>query len=103
MELSEFIAHPLSLGREMAIKKIIRQFAHKFGLVYFGSVDQHRDEHELIRGITVSASHADTHFCVGHFRGYDISLVERRTTLLYPKREPQHYRWLIMQVDLKRE
>jgi hypothetical protein len=103
MDLMQLVTRPLSVGRELATKKIIKQFARKFGLVYFGYVNQREDEHELIRGITVSANHLDTHFCVGDFKGHDISLVERRNTLTYPEQPPQHYRWAIMQIDLKRE
>ncbi len=97
------ITRPLSIGRELATKKIMKQFAHKFGLVYFGSVNQREDEHELIRGITVSASHVDTHFCVGTYEGHDISLVERHNTLSFPEQPPHYYHWLIMQFDLRRE
>lgn len=103
MEFMKLLSRPLSIGREMATKKIIKQFAHKFGLVYFGYVNQREDEHELIRGITVSATHVDSHFCVGDYKGHDISLVERRNTLTYPERPPVTYRWVIMQVDLKRD
>lgn len=103
MELLQLISRPLSIGRELAVKKVIKQFARKFGLVYFGSVNQREDEHELIRGITVSSSHVDTHFCVGDYEGHDISLVDRRNTLLFPEQLPQRYHWLIMQVDLHRD
>ncbi len=103
MDMMRLLSRPLMVGRELASKKIIKQFAHKFGLVYFGYVNQREDEHELIRGITVSATHIDNHFCVGDFRGHDISVVERRNTLNYPEQPPVHYRWVIMQFDLKRE
>ena len=103
MELVQMLSRPLSIGREMATRKIIRQFARKLGLVYFGYVNQREDEHELIRGITVSATHVDNHFCVGDLEGHDVSLVERRNTLTYPERAPVGYRWLIMQFDLKRD
>jgi hypothetical protein len=101
--LLQMLSRPLSIGRELATKKIIKQFARKFSLVYFGYVNQREDEHELIRGITVSATHVDTHFCVGDYKGHDISLVERHNTLIYPDQMPVHYHWVIMQVDLKRE
>ncbi len=102
MELREFLTHPLSLGRELATRKLIKQFAHKYGLVYFGSVNQHGAADELIRGITVSATHVDNHFSVGTFQHYDVSLVERRNTITFPERPPMQYRWVIMQVDLRR-
>jgi hypothetical protein len=103
MELMQMLSRPLSIGRDLATKKVMKQFAHKFGLVYFGYVNQREDEHELIRGITVSASHVDTHFCVGDFKGHDISFVERRNTLIYPEQVPVSYHWVIMQFDLKRD
>jgi hypothetical protein len=103
MELMQLLSRPLSIGRELATKKIIKQFAHKFGLVYFGYVNQREDEHELIRGITVSATHIDNHFCVGDYKGHDISVVERHNTLVYPDKTPVRYHWVIMQFDLKRD
>ena len=103
MGLPRLLAQPLYFGRELATKKIVKQFARRFGLVYFGAVDQREDEHELIRGITVSATHVDSHFCVGDYRGHDVSFVERRNTITYPERQPQYYRWLIMQFDLRRD
>lgn len=101
--LKHTLARPLSFGREIATKKIIKQFARKFGLVYFGYVNQREDGHELIRGITVSATHFDSNFCVGDYKGHDISLVERSNILSYPNLPPAHYRWIIMQVDLRRD
>ena len=97
------LTQPLHLGREMATKKIVKQFARKFGLVYFGAVNRREDEHELIRGITVSASHTDAHFCVGDYKGHDVSLVERHNTITYADQVARRYHWLIMQVDLKRD
>src|SRR6266702_1728443 len=103
MEFMQLVSRPLLAGRELATKKIIKQFARKFGLVYFGYVNQREDEHELIRGITVSTTHVDNHFCVGEFKGHDISLVERRNTIVYPGRPPVQYHWIIMQIDLRRD
>lgn len=103
MDIMRLLSQPLQIGRELATKKVVKQFVRKFGLVYFGAVNQREDEHELIRGITVSASHVDTHFCVGDYKGHDISLVERRNTLNYPDQPSRRYHWLIMQVDLRRE
>ncbi len=94
------LVRPLSVGRELATRKVIKQFARKFNLVYLGAVNQREDEHELIRGVTVAATHNDDNFCVGEYRGHDISLVERQNTLQHPERPPEQYRWLIMQVDL---
>lgn len=58
-------------------RNVISHFAEKTGLVYFGTVDQHRDDHEIVRGLTASATHLDDHYCVGSVNGYDIHLVDR--------------------------
>lgn len=103
MDMSDLVSRPLKLGREAAARKVVKQFARKFGLVYFGQVNQREDDYEVIRGITVAATHVDSHFCVGQFRNHDISLVERRNTLTHPERADEHYRWVIMQIDLRKE
>jgi len=97
----EMLKEPLGFMRTMATKKVIQQFAHKFELVYFGFVDPREDKHELVRGITLSPEHKDTHYTVGNFRNHDITLVERQTNLHFPGKPPHMYRWLIMQIDLK--
>jgi hypothetical protein len=103
MELTQLLSRPLAIGREIAAKKIIKQFARKFGLVYLGHMGRHGDEHELIRGITLSAAHMDSYFCVGEHKGHDVSLVERRNTFIYSSHATQRYHWLIMQIDLRRD
>ena len=103
MELADFLTRPLSFGRELATKKVIKQFVHKYDLTYLGGVNQHQAADELVRGITVSSSHVDRHFCIGTVEGFDLSLVERRNTITFPDRPPQTYRWVIMQVDLRRD
>jgi len=81
-------------------KKAITKFAGKFGLVYFGHVDQHEDEHHIIRGLTVSSSHQDDNYCVGSFDGYDVSLVDRYDIIDRPGMPSKTHRWLIFEVDL---
>ncbi len=81
-------------------KKVVTQFAAKFGLVYFGHVDQHDDEHHIIRGLTVSSSHKDEHYSVGSFDGYDVSLVDRYDILEHPNRPLRTHRWIIIEIDL---
>ncbi len=78
---------------------VIRKVAKKLGLVYFGAVS-HDDEHEVIRGITVSISHKDSHSAIGHFDGYDISLVDRND-MIKENGASTHRRWAIIQVALK--
>lgn len=81
-------------------KRIYTHFADKLGLVYFGFVDQRSDEHRLVRGLTISATHRDNHYCIGSFQGYDIALVERTDTLTFPHRPAKQHQWIIMTFDL---
>lgn len=92
---------PAHIVKARVLKRVIQRFADKIGLVYFGYVNQSRDEHRLVRGHTVSATHVDDHYCVGSFKGYDIALVSRSDTRTRPgTKAPVHYHWLILTVDL---
>lgn len=102
MKPKQFIKHPVGLMRQLATKRVIKQWAQKFDFVYFGFVDQKADDHEFVGGITFSAQHKDHHYTVGSFRNHDFVLVERQNTLKFPGKTPQSYRWLLMQIDLKR-
>jgi hypothetical protein len=82
--------------------RILRAFARKAGLVYFGTVDQHIDEHEVIRGLTVSTSHQDDHYAVGSFDGYDVSLVDRFDIVVDSKGSTVEHSWVILQLTLER-
>lgn len=81
-------------------KRVFMQFAEKVGLVYFGYVDQRDDEHRLVRGLTVSANHRDNHYCIGSFKTYDVTLVERTDTIRFPGKPPKNQDWIIMVFDL---
>ena len=81
-------------------RRAFMQFAEKAGLVYFGYVDQHSDEHRLVRGLTVSSSHKDNNYCIGSFKGYDVTVVERTDTLHFPGKPSRSQDWLIMTFDL---
>src|ERR1044072_5775592 len=81
-------------------KRVFMQFAEKIGLVYFGYVNQRSDEHRLVRGLTVSAGHRDSNYCVGSFQGYDIALVERIDTIRFPGKSSKTHNWIIMTFDL---
>lgn len=81
-------------------KRVFMQFAEKAGLVYFGYVDQRNDEHRLVRGLTVSASHRDDHYCIGSFKGYDVTIVERTDTIHFPGKASRTQDWIIMAFDL---
>lgn len=63
--------------KNKSVKKAFVNFSKKTGLVYFGFVNQHSDEHKIIRGLTVSSTHQDNHYSVGTINGYDLSIVNR--------------------------
>lgn len=81
-------------------KQAIMKFAERNGFVYFGHVDQHDDEHHIIRGLTVSSTHQDEHYSVGSFDGYDVSLVDRYDVITQPNKQPRTHRWAILEIDL---
>jgi len=81
-------------------KHLIEKFTKKAGLIYFGAVDQHRDEHQIIRGFTVSSTHNDNHYSVGSVDGYDVMLADRSDTIPQIDGSVATYNWLIMAFDL---
>jgi len=80
---------------------VVRRFAEKVGLVYFGSVDQYDDEHEIIRGLTASTTHQDSHYAVGAYDGYDISMVDRFDVIVDPQGHATEHMWLIIRINLE--
>lgn len=95
------LQHHFSVVRAVATEHVVRSFAADHKLVYFGSVDQHEDEHRLVSGVTLSKDHRDRHYCVGNLDGSDVIVVQRTDTLRYPHHPPRHYTWLIMQFDMR--
>lgn len=94
------LRHHFKIVRSLSSKHVIQRFADEFGLVYFGHVDQHAEDHSLVRGITLSSDHVDRHYSVGNIQGFDVVLVQRTDTVRFPGKQPKHYTWLILQVDL---
>jgi len=82
-------------------KRVITAFAEKIGFVYLGHVDQHKDNHHIIRGLTVSTDHQDDNYCVGSFDGYDISLVDRLDVYTDALGRNQTHRWIIAEIALQ--
>lgn len=82
-------------------RKVIMRFVDKIGLVYFGNVDAHVDEHSVVRGLTVSSSHQDSHYAVGSFDGYDVSIVDRVDTVEVSPGQLKTHNWLIVAIDLQ--
>lgn len=84
-------------------KHTFKQACDRYDLVYFGHVDQRRDEHTMVRGFTLSPSHVDKHYCVGSVDGRDVIFLERTDTVSFPDKPSERYTWTILQVDLRRE
>lgn len=91
----------LSALRKFAARSVVKQFANKHHLVYFGGVDAHSDEHQLVRGVTAAATHSDSNYTVGTFNGRDLIFVERRNTVSHPGKPTTKHHWAILQLDLK--
>lgn len=92
---------PLRVLGQITSRKVFHAFAESYDLVYFGHVSAQDDEHRLVRGVTTSAKHRDSHYCVGTIHGHDIIVLEREDELkLATDTRPHKYRWIIMQIDL---
>lgn len=84
-------------------KRAFVRYAEAHQFVYFGHVDQHDDDHRLIRGLTLSPQHNDDHYCVGSVDSYDLALVERTDTISGPNHKPLQFRWVIAAIDFSTE
>ena len=89
-----------NLTNSSARKRVISKFAEKVGIVYFGSVNQHSDDHRMVRGFTVSSSHRDNNYCVGTINSYDVALVDRSDAVLLPNKTTAIYNWVVLAFDL---
>lgn len=88
---------PAIRARGAALKK----FTRSVGLVYFGTVHQHDDEYDAIRGFTASLSHRDSHYAVGTYNGYNVRLVDR-FDVVKVARNPHHEQlWTILEIELE--
>jgi len=84
------------------VKKVFKDACERYDLVYFGFVSQHKDEHEMVRGFTLSPSHVDQHYCVGTVASRDMILLQRTETVSFPAQPSKAYTWTVLQVDLRR-
>jgi hypothetical protein len=91
---------PHHIVKQLGGSRVYHAAAKQYDLVYFGNVSS-RDEHEMVRGLTVSAAHQDRHYCMGTVQGYDIILLERTDSLTFPGKPTEAYRWVILQIDLE--
>ncbi len=83
-------------------KKVFKDLCEQLDLVYFGSVSQHHDEHQMVRGFTLSPSHVDRHYCVGTVGGRDIIVLQRTDTVSFPDKPSKAYTWVLLQLDMKK-
>lgn len=80
---------------------VTRRFANKYDLVYFGSVGRD-DESRLVRGITISNTHTDSHYLVGTAYGRDMIFLQRSDFLhSSTQKKREVYTWNILVVDLQ--
>ena len=91
---------PFRFSQAAKSKKLYKDACEQYDLVYFGSVSQHSDDHQMVRGFTLSPSHVDRHYCVGTVSGRDVILLERTDTISFPDKPSKAYTWVILQVDL---
>jgi hypothetical protein len=84
-----------------ARRKAIRQFSGRNGFVYFGSVDQHTDDHQVIRGFSASLTHADDSYTVGAYDGYDVTMVDRSDIVPIENGKTETHQWLIAEFKLQ--
>jgi len=78
----------------------MRRVANKYGLVYFGAVDQKSDDFKLVRGFTISRTQIDDFFTVGTVQDYDVSFVARNDLVLSRGRYEKRCHWFIVSVDI---
>jgi hypothetical protein len=97
---SEFIGSATALTKTRQEKRTIIQFAKKAGLVYFGSISVQSNDSRLVRGVTLSTSYNDSHYCFGAHDGYDIVCVQRLAQVRAPGQPSTKHRWFIMEFDL---
>lgn len=83
------------------LRHIVSKFADKSGLVYFGYVNQNSDDHKVVRGLTVSSSHHDNHYCVGSVGGYNVTLVDRSDYVWQSNTSSKLHNWFIVSIDLQ--
>lgn len=91
---------PLKTLRRHSGKRVIARFVESIGWVYLGHVDQHKDEHDLVRGFTLSIEHHDNHYSVGEIADYKGALVQRTDTVHSPGKPSKDYKWTILQLRL---
>ena len=78
----------------------LRKFSETIGLVHFGTVHQHDDDYDAIRGFTASLTHRDTHYAVGTYNGFNIRLVNRFDVIRIATNPNHEQLWTILEIEL---
>lgn len=78
----------------------LKKFSQTLGLVHFGSVHQHEDDIDAIRGFTTSLHHQDTHFAVGTYNGFNIRMVNRFDVVRVANNPTHEQLWTILEIEL---
>lgn len=68
----------MQIIKDLRHDKLIKRSLESHNFVWFGDVDQHSDEHDVILGLTSSVTHRDSHFAIGSHNGRDIRFVRRQ-------------------------
>lgn len=79
----------------------LKKFSALVGLVHFGTVHQHDDEHDAIRGFTASLTHQDTSYAVGTYNGYNIRVVNRFDITRIAGNPNHEQFWTIIEIELR--
>ena len=78
----------------------LRRFSEAIGLVHFGTVHQHDDDYDAIRGFTASITHQDTHYAVGTYEGFNIRFVNRFDVIRVANNPHHEQLWTILEIEL---
>ena len=79
---------------------VLRKFSAQVGLVHFGTVHQHEDDYDAIRGFTASLTHQDTHYAVGTYNGFNIRVVNRFDVIRIAGNAHHEQLWTIIEIEL---
>lgn len=90
----------LGLSDNAMRRRAIAKFAHKFGLIYFRTIDASSPRISLVRGVTNEIGQKDSNMCIGAHDGYDMVFIERDVILRSPDQSARRHRWHIMEFDL---
>jgi hypothetical protein len=80
---------------------VLKDFANTIGLVHFGTVHQHDDELDAIRGFTASLNHRDTQYAVGTYNGFNIRMANRFDVIRIAGNPNHAQSWTILEVELE--